>query len=188
MRGPTEMVTTVGPASPDLWDAPWATESVREAYGSLLGESEPDEAPVELPEPARIRRKNRWSAAAAILEATGETVELDEWREPEDLSLYAGLMAEHGMDLPDDPSEDEEPVTGAHAPAESRRRRWAAQHGLPTRRNRPPSDTTEGRRKRHIEQKARRLGISIEEAELLTHRRPNATRAGRVRRLRTSRT
>ena len=119
---------------------------------------------------------------AAIYEATGVNVQVDEYQEPDDLLLYADLLAAHGMELADDPSEDEEPVmSNAHGAAESKRRRWAAQHGLPTnRRGIKPSNTTEARRKRHIAKKALLLGISEAEAEAMTVRRPFATRAGRA--------
>ena len=72
------MVTTVGPASPDLWDAPWATDSVRRAYETLTEAPEPTEQPDEPNRPASVRRKNRPAALVAIREATGAQVPLDD--------------------------------------------------------------------------------------------------------------
>jgi hypothetical protein len=47
-----------------------------------------------------------------------------------------------------------------------------------------PSKTTAGRRAAYIRQKAAKLGISVEECELITHRKPNKTRYGREQKAR----
>lgn len=59
-------------------------------------------------------------------------------------------------------------------------RRWRREHDLPqVRRHLPRSWTTAGRRERHIRDKAERLGISFDEAERMTPKRPAGTRSGR---------
>ena len=57
---------------------------------------------------------------------------------------------------------------------------WRATRGIVRkRRHLAPSQTTAGRRKMYIAKKARELGITFEEAEKMTPKRPNATRARR---------
>ena len=57
---------------------------------------------------------------------------------------------------------------------------WRAARGIvKKRRHLAPSQTTAGRRNMYISKKARELGITFEEAEAMTPKRPNATRARR---------
>lgn len=61
-------------------------------------------------------------------------------------------------------------------------RSWRERVGLPrVKRHLSPSDTTKGRRERYIRDKAKRLGISYDEAAAMTVKVPRLTRYGRVK-------